>query len=495
MCRKPRPSLRAASHGWSVHSAGSLITLLVDKLLAPWPKQGRWLPLWLAAGYFLLGKVSYALLPASNSLLEGLFLPEGVSLALGLLLGPVVVPGVLVGQFLLSWANLPASHAAFIAASNMIVLLVGIYVLRACRFNPAVASARDYLLLVLACSLILQPLSRALGWWMLLMDTRVPFSWSGLWQALDLLALENAVSEVLISSAVLAFVAAVRRRLSWHFWLSIAAACVLLVLLLRTLFFHPLLANLHPMQVISLLYLLVMLSTARFEMLGAVCSCLLLFGVIQLAAQGRHGEFLLLVGVNGGQHYFNVFLTGIVYSAGLLGALLREKSANEAKLAQMAHQDYLTGIANRRYFYVLAERELLRVRRNAAAVALLWIDIDHFKQINDRYGHAVGDEVLVFFADVLRRNSREGDLVARIGGEEFAAMALDTGDIPAFGQRVRHALQQALADRPGMLPFTVSIGATLLRQDDPGIDAAFKRADIALYQAKQGGRDRVAICH
>mgnify|MGYP002362862477 FL=1 len=449
---------------------------------------------WVALSYFLLGKLSYTLLPATNSLLESLFLPEGFGLALALLLGSWVGAGVFAGHFVLTWSNdFPWTHAALTGACNALVLLVGAQLLRRCQFRRELATARDYLLLVLVTALVLQPLSRVLGWWLLSMDTGEGFQWLRLNEAMELGAVEKSACEVLVVSAILAFVDVFRTNGRPRFWLYLALAAAALGIALQRLLFDQQAVHLHALQVISLLYLLVMLTTAVFELAGAVLSCLAMLAMLQWAAQTNHGAFFQLVGFQDGEYYFNVFLAGIVFSAGLLGALLREKSANEAKLAELAHQDYLTGISNRRYFCDLATRELARVKRGNASVALLWIDIDHFKQINDQHGHAVGDDVLVFFAGVLQRETREADVVARIGGEEFAAMALDVRELDALAERFRSALQHALAARPGIVPFTVSIGATLFRVDDADIDVAFHRADVALYQAKQGGRNR-AVC-
>ncbi len=447
-----------------------------------------------ALAYYFLGRVSHQLLPASNSLLESLFLPEGAALATGVLLGPIVAVGVLLGHLALMWLNdFSLVYALSAALANAAILLCGLWGLRLLRFSPTLPGPHDYLMLVLVISLLLQPMSRGLGWALLVLATDEPFAWQPMLESLDWLALEKSVCEALVCSTILVLVDTLRNERSLRQWLTLAGGSLLLALALQHLFLREQAATMHALQVISLLYLAVMVTTAIFELQGAVISCLMVLAAVQLAAQSQSGAFFSLVGASDGQYYFNVFLAGIVYSAGLLGALLREKSAHEQQLQHLADRDYLTGIANRRHFCDIASRELSRVRRSKASVALLWIDIDHFKRINDTHGHAVGDDVLVFFADVLRKHTREADMVARLGGEEFAVLALDTTDLSALAERFRRALSESLLAQPARVSFTVSIGATLFHPDDAEIDVAFHRADLALYRAKEAGRDRAVI--
>lgn len=166
------------------------------------------------------------------------------------------------------------------------------------------------------------------------------------------------------------------------------------------------------------------------------------------------------------------------------------------RLNQLATQDHLTECANRRHFYALAEAELARSRRYQRTMSLVILDADHFKAINDNYGHAAGDRVLQALADVIVSGLRELDTLGRIGGEEFALLLPETGLEGArqIAERLRGAIEQLRVEHEGRaLGVTASFGVTERRADDSGMDALMRRADFALYEAKAAGRNRVAI--
>ncbi len=173
-----------------------------------------------------------------------------------------------------------------------------------------------------------------------------------------------------------------------------------------------------------------------------------------------------------------------------------ERQAQERELRRLATTDPLTGLANRRHFLAQVERELERFQRYAEPVALLMLDLDHFKQVNDRYGHAAGDTVLQHFAAVAQNALRKIDILGRLGGEEFAALLPDTRIEGA--RRLAERLRRTVADSPAVSPtgevrFTVSVGLTLLAPGDRDAGAILTRADRALYRAKDRGRNRVEV--
>lgn len=158
--------------------------------------------------------------------------------------------------------------------------------------------------------------------------------------------------------------------------------------------------------------------------------------------------------------------------------------------------DYLTGIANRRTFFEAAELELERWRRFPRPLSLISIDADFFKNINDTWGHPAGDEVLRNLAQTLSANVREIDVVARLGGEEFAALlpSTDLDDAVRMAERLRSAVaSQRVRTGDAELAYTVSIGVASMDAEVSGLDQLLKLADQALYAAKKAGRNRV--CH
>ena len=177
------------------------------------------------------------------------------------------------------------------------------------------------------------------------------------------------------------------------------------------------------------------------------------------------------------------------------GFLLLCKQKDDSRMAKLATTDCLTGLPNRHAFLEHADGARLQAQRQRTGLGLLMIDIDHFKQINDRWGHASGDEALVVFARTVRQLLREHETIGRLGGEEFALL-LPGADLDAAVQaaeRLRRAIREATVITSGpTYRMTVSIGVVVL---DPHEDlgGAMARADHALYAAKRAGRDRVEI--
>ena len=165
------------------------------------------------------------------------------------------------------------------------------------------------------------------------------------------------------------------------------------------------------------------------------------------------------------------------------------------EMAELAMKDTLTGIYNRRHFVAQLESEWKRFRRYEYPLSILLLDIDHFKSINDRYGHDVGDQVIIAVAQLCETKTRDSDMAARIGGEEFAILLPETDldEARAAAERLRTAVAEApLATSAGPLMVTVSVGAALAQPNAAGPGALIKQADEALYAAKRGGRNCVA---
>ena len=164
------------------------------------------------------------------------------------------------------------------------------------------------------------------------------------------------------------------------------------------------------------------------------------------------------------------------------------------RLHRLSLRDPLTGVLNRRGLNMQLMREAVRLRRYREAYAVLVADVDHFKALNDRHGHAAGDAALVALAEVLRRSARNIDQVARIGGEEFCLLLphTDRAGALAMAERVREAVQAAPWPHLDQ-PLTVSVGVALGDQANELPDAVLKRADVALYGAKGQGRNRVVL--
>lgn len=163
------------------------------------------------------------------------------------------------------------------------------------------------------------------------------------------------------------------------------------------------------------------------------------------------------------------------------------------ELMQMATTDYLTKVRNRRSFYDIGNQYFAMAKRNEKELSIISFDIDHFKTVNDTYGHQAGDEVLIKFASECKRLLRESDVFARIGGEEFAVVLFDTSHDNSIhlAQKIVYNTSEIRVNFGAKsLSFTVSAGVAFLQLDDQSIDEVVGRADQALYQAKENGRNQ-----
>jgi diguanylate cyclase (GGDEF)-like protein len=190
-------------------------------------------------------------------------------------------------------------------------------------------------------------------------------------------------------------------------------------------------------------------------------------------------------------------VVGIALAA-LLGALILIWSRNERmqELEREASQDSLTGLKNRRRFEEDLRTVMARSRREGTTGALLMIDLDHFKDVNDTHGHPAGDRLIEEIAGVLRRRTRASDVLARLGGDEFAVVLprSSLGEAQIVGEAIAAAVREHRPERDAVEPVTASIGVAMFGEDDRiGSATIVAEADTAMYAAKDGGRDCVRV--
>jgi two-component system, chemotaxis family, CheB/CheR fusion protein len=171
--------------------------------------------------------------------------------------------------------------------------------------------------------------------------------------------------------------------------------------------------------------------------------------------------------------------------------------ASQRQLEQLASRDALTGLLNRRVFHGRLEEELQRERRWPRGLALLFIDLDSFKEVNDRCGHDVGDQLLKVVSQRLLAATRVTDSVFRLGGDEFTVI-LPSSKMPedaiAVADRILDALRAPLSGDERVKPAGASIGIAFYPQDGIDAEALIKAADVAMFRAKRNGRNRYAFC-
>jgi diguanylate cyclase (GGDEF)-like protein len=217
----------------------------------------------------------------------------------------------------------------------------------------------------------------------------------------------------------------------------------------------------------------------------------------------REGRVVAVLGVgNKPSDYTEQDVNLVSYIADLVWSIVEQKRASEeiyqlnTQLEHLAMTDDLTGLMNRRSFFIRGARELEDIRCEEMPCGLLMLDVDRFKNINDRYGHEAGDQVLQNVAQILAENVREVDLVARLGGEEFGVLLPNLGkeDSIRLAERLRQAVENAGITIQGIkMSVTISVGVALYDQSCLDFDTILRHADSAMYQAKNLGRNRVVV--
>jgi len=193
------------------------------------------------------------------------------------------------------------------------------------------------------------------------------------------------------------------------------------------------------------------------------------------------------------QLYLGVLVAALTVAASVFSNVLARMGERQRLLSR---RESLTGCFNRRAFYELFPREVDRARRLGEGVAVIFLDLDHFKRINDRYGHETGDRVLQQLTARLRGIIRETDLLFRWGGEEFVILLPHTGAVEAaaLGERIRVAVAErpfAASETHPEVGVTVSVGVAGTGEGPAHPDALLARADAACYRAKEAGRNQV----
>ena len=186
----------------------------------------------------------------------------------------------------------------------------------------------------------------------------------------------------------------------------------------------------------------------------------------------------------------------IIYDVTGVAVNKRQLESANTKLQELALRDGLTGLLNRRYWESCLEREFARHQRYDSPVSLVIFDIDHFKRVNDTYGHQTGDEVIRSVAEITSRLARETDFAGRYGGEEFVVLLPGTHleGAAQFAERLRQAVEQQVLDYQGSpLSYTISLGVATISDDMANYQILLERADKALYASKEQGRNRVTL--
>jgi diguanylate cyclase (GGDEF)-like protein len=288
---------------------------------------------------------------------------------------------------------------------------------------------------------------------------------------------------------------------------SLAGAVALALLL--SVYFTWVLPSAHWRTVtLSALYAMLMGSSARAVFrrdgpLGAIpaaTGALFVVGAALMVVRGVTelvgGQPMMQIFVPAPVHLLALGGLGVLPMLSTVGFLLMCTERSQAELERAAHMDYLTGICNRRAIEDLARRAIAAARRHGIPMAITIVDVDHFKRINDEFGHECGDLALVEAVRRLRESLRAEDLVGRLGGEEFVAVMPNTDGIAAVAaaERVRAAFADAPMHIGGHeIAVTITAGVAVLAAEDQQFSHLLRRADRAMYAGKNSGRNQVML--
>ena len=217
--------------------------------------------------------------------------------------------------------------------------------------------------------------------------------------------------------------------------------------------------------------------------------------VIMLSASDDEDEIVQALEIGAVDYVIKPYINKVLLARMKTAFRLVEKTA---QLEQMAKKDYLTGINNRRNFFNLAKKIINSAQRHHHSIVIVMCDIDHFKQVNDQYGHEVGDYVLKEVSQLISNVFRDFDIVGRIGGEEFAVCLPETSidEAKVACERLRQKIQQAKFITPNsnqQVSITISIGMALGTDSNLSLPELLTRADQGLYQAKNTGRNQIIV--
>lgn len=219
--------------------------------------------------------------------------------------------------------------------------------------------------------------------------------------------------------------------------------------------------------------------------------------VIMLSSADSGSEIVSALDLGAADYVTKPYIPEVLYARIRTSLRLKEKTE---LLERLASSDSLTGVNNRRQFNHLSENILMRCARDNSGAVIAMLDIDFFKQINDSYGHDAGDAVLIQFAEQLQHCFRPYDIVARMGGEEFAVCLNQTDCQKGYAacERFRQLVESADYSIPDgdsfkNIKITVSIGLSHTQSGEPGLNKLLKQADDALYYAKSNGRNNVNV--
>ena len=442
----------------------------------------------LAAVYFVAGKLGLGMAfvhPSSTAVWPA----TGIALAAFLILGYRVWPGIFIGAFLVNITTAGSVLTSLgVATGNTLEGLAAAYlVMRFAKGRGAFDCAADTFRFA-ALAMASTTIAATIGVVSLSLGGYAPWAqfreiWATWW-------LGDGVGAVLVAPLLILWISNFRLRFSWREYCELFALAAGLALTAQIVFGGLLIlgARNYPLEYLSIPFLI--WAAIRFGQREAVTAAALLSGIAIWGTLRGLGPFAI-GSKNGSLLLLQAFL-GIISAMTLaLAAMSAERRRVEEQVRSLAVTDPLTGLANYRMLVDTLDAEIRRFGRTDRPFAVLLLDMDGLKQINDTYGHLTGSRALCRLADILRVHCRSMDTAARYGGDEFA-IVIPEADVDDAGRVVRR-IQDRVARDTEHPPFTVSIGAAVFPADGGTRDAVLSAADNALYEMKRVHKGRHSL--
>ncbi len=416
--------------------------------------------------------------------------PSGLALFALLAFGLHLWPWVMIGAFVANaTTDISLFSAFFIAAGNCLEAVIGVSLLRLVRFKNTLQRVEDVISLILLAAAISTTVSAtigalSLGYWQHIPWTKFGNVWLAWW-------LGDAMGVIVFTPLLLAWRHGTHIKFRLPHAIEATGLIISLIITAELIFGKSESYPANPLPLDFMTFPLLIWASLRFHIRGAttatfVLGCVILYNLVHkygLFSQSNVYESQILLWL-----YTNV----AAITSMILAASVNERREAEAGMRHLAQHDPLTGLPNRITLQEKISQAIAHAERFHKKVAILFLDIDRFKTINDTLGHSIGDQFLVAATEKLKQCVRKGDTVTRHGGDEFVIILDDisqSDDVTFIAEKTLNALHEPFDIQGIPLHVTASIGISLYPIDGNTTDILLKHADIAMYRAKELGRD------
>lgn len=447
----------------------------------------------LAVIYFVVAKLGLTFTVVTNNITL-IWPPSGLALFALLVLGPRFWPWVFFAALAVNAStDIPMLAALTIAIGNALEAIVGVCLLRMVGFQRELHTVQDVMFLVLLAAGLSTMLSATVGAYSLayfevISWDHFAYAWLSWWMG-------DAMGVLIFTPLLLSWSLNKRKAYENGRGVEIVALLLTLLLVAQFVFGHQFFLFDNPQPFAFVTFPILIWAAMRFGMRGATSAVLVVAGVALLNiiyqrgifSQGSSFESLTLLWL-----YANF----LAITSMVLAASINERQMVQAKLRHLSQHDPLTGLRNRFSLKEDMNVAIARSARHHYQTAVLFMDLDHFKVINDTLGHSVGDQLLIQIGLSLQENKRMEDVVYRQGGDEFVIILENIKNNEHAGkvaEKIVKLMSQPFNVRNNILHTSASIGVSLYPNDGEDVDSLLKHADTAMYRAKELGRNTTAF--